>query len=32
MADYRTFFDGNGDITIFDFYFCGNGWLALNIA
>lgn len=25
-------FDSNGDITIFDFDFCGNGWLCLDIA
>jgi Ser/Thr protein kinase RdoA (MazF antagonist) len=25
-------FDNNGDITIFDFDFCGNGWLCLDIA
>ncbi|SEW04383.1 Ser/Thr protein kinase RdoA involved in Cpx stress response, MazF antagonist [Chitinophaga sp. YR573] len=24
-------FDNNGDITIFDFDFCGNGWLCLDI-
>jgi Ser/Thr protein kinase RdoA (MazF antagonist) len=24
-------FDSNGDITIFDFDFCGNGWLCLDI-
>jgi Ser/Thr protein kinase RdoA (MazF antagonist) len=25
-------FDSNGDVILFDFDFCGNGWLALDIA
>jgi Ser/Thr protein kinase RdoA (MazF antagonist) len=25
-------FDGNGGITLFDFDFCGNGWLCMDIA